>query len=93
VPRTWDEYSDVPSAVHGRAYNGKTLIGSCIGRVDNCVGGYYANLVLAPFTQTRGTESGHLFDPRDMTPLAGEALAEAIGSLRYKQGLVLGMNW
>lgn len=81
VPRTWDEYVDVAKAVHGKTYNGVELIGSCVGRVKSCVGAYYASTVLASYTQTGGTKSGYLFDPNDMTPLAGEALAEAIRQL------------
>lgn len=81
VPRTWDEYVAVAKATHGQMYNGTKLVGSCIGRVDRCVGGYYANLVLAPYTQSQGLKAGHLFDPQDMSPLAGEALAEAMRQL------------
>ncbi|KAL7535821.1 hypothetical protein ACHAWF_005283 [Thalassiosira exigua] len=81
VPRTWDEYVDVAAAVHGEVYDGTTLVGSCVGRVGGCVGQYYASAVLASMTQAGGTKMGHLFDPRDMSPLAGEALAEAIRQL------------
>lgn len=84
VPRTWDEYVTVAKATHGKLYNGTTLNGSCIGRRLDCVGSYYANLVLAPMTQTMGTTTGFLFDPKDMTPLAGEALAEAIRQLEMQ---------
>ena len=76
VPRTWDEYVEVAKATHGQTYNGTKLNGSCIGRVESCVGAYYANLVLASITQTDGFRSGHLFNPKDMSPLAGEALGK-----------------
>ena len=76
VPRTWDEYIDVAKATHGKSYNGTTLNGSCIGRKYSTSS--YTSLVLAPITQTMGTKTGHLFDPRDMSPLTGEALAEVI---------------
>ena len=71
VPRTWDEYVTVAKTTHGKVYNGTTLNGSCIGRKLNCAAAYYANLVLAPMTQTMGTTTGFLFDPKDMTPLGG----------------------
>lgn len=71
VPRTWDEYAEVAEAVHGKTYNGTTLSGSCVGRVEGCVGSYWANLVHSSYTQSGGTKTGHMFNPRDMSPLAG----------------------
>ena len=84
VPRTWDEYVEVAKATHGKTYKNTTLNGSCIGRTVNSVGQYYANLVLAPITQTLGTRTGFLFDSENMTPLTGEALAEAIRQLELQ---------
>ncbi|CAB9502712.1 Bacterial extracellular solute-binding protein [Seminavis robusta] len=78
VPRTWDEYWQVAKAVHGQEFEGKTLSGSCIGRQEGFQNSYWLTLVLSSYTQTRGPSQGHLFDPTDMTPLAGEALAETI---------------
>ena len=88
VPRTWDEYADVAKATHGKSYNGTTLNGSCIGRGINGTAAPYTSLVLASITQTMGTKTGHLFDPKDMSPLTGDALAEAIhqSELQLKYG-------
>ena len=78
VPRTWEEYNDVAAAIHGRVYKNQNLTGSCVGRVVGCAGAYWANLVLSSMTQTAGTSTGHLFDPRNMSPLLGEALPKAL---------------
>jgi len=81
VPRTWDEYVEVAKSTHGQTFNGTRLDGSCVGRAKHSVGQYYANLVLSSHSQALGTKSGFLFDVQDMTPLAGEALAETIRQL------------
>ena len=81
VPRTWDEYVEVAKSTHGQTFNGTRLDGSCVGRANSSVGQYYANLVLSSYSQALGTKSGFLFDVEDMTPLAGEALAETIRQL------------
>lgn len=78
VPRTWDEYSSVAKAVHGKTFKNQTLTGSCVGRVVGCAGAYWANLVLSSMTQTRGVSSGHLFDSSNMNPLLGDALMQAL---------------
>lgn len=78
VPRTWDEYSSVAEYVHGKEFDGQVLHGSCIGRVPNCAGAYWANLIVSSMTQSLGAWSGHLFDTEDMTPLTGEALVQAL---------------
>jgi len=77
-PRTWDEYSEVAKAVHGQTYENQTLVGSCIGRVLDCAGAYWANLVIASITQTLGPWSGHLFDTSNLDPLTGPALVQAL---------------
>ena len=78
VPRTWDEYSAVAGAVHGQTYENQTLVGSCIGRVVDCAGAYWANLLISSLTQAQGLYSGHLFDTEDMTPLAAGAVLEQV---------------
>lgn len=78
VPRTWDEYSQVASQVHGKTFENKTLVGSCIGRTPNCAGAYWANLLISSMTQTQGQWSGHLFDTSNMQPLTGEAIEQAL---------------
>jgi len=39
---------------------------SCIGRLPQCAGPYWAHLVLSSMTQTKGTFEGSLFDTKDM---------------------------
>jgi ABC-type glycerol-3-phosphate transport system substrate-binding protein len=77
-PRTWDEYSNVARLTHGRTFENRTLSGSCVGRVSGCAGVYWANLILSSLTQTLGPGQGHLFDTRDMTPLTGVAMEQAL---------------
>lgn len=78
VPRTWDEYSAVAKATHGKIFENQTLSGSCVGRVVDCAGPYWANLLIASMTQTLGAWSGHLFDTTDMKPLTGPAMEQAL---------------
>jgi len=78
VPRTWDEYNAVAKTVHRRSFKNETLTGSCVGQVFGCAGSYWANLVLSSMTQTSGNGFGHLFDTRNMRPLLGEALIQAL---------------
>jgi multiple sugar transport system substrate-binding protein len=78
VPRTWEEYNAVAKAVHGKEFKNQTLTGSCVGRVLGCAGSYWANLVLSSMTQTAGNGYGHLFDTKNMRPLLGEALLQAL---------------
>ena len=85
VPRTWDEYTKVAENVHGKIFSegNKTtkLIGSCVGRVSGCAGGYWTSLVLSSITQTCGQSQGHMFDTQDMAPLTADALDLAIQHL------------
>ena len=85
APRTWDEYSKVAESVHGKEFvdgnTTTTLIGSCVGRINGCAGGYWVSLVLSSITQTLGHSQGHLFDTNNMTPLTADALNLAIKHL------------
>ena len=74
VPRTWEEYNEVAAAVHGQTFEGKTLSGSCLGRVKGCAGSYWAHAVLSSMTNTQGPAAGSLFSTNDMSPLTGEAM-------------------
>lgn len=76
VPRTWDEYSYVAEQTHGKVFENKTLVGSCVGR--SCANDYWLYLLLSQMTQTHGSWSGHVFDTKDMKPLTGPALEQAI---------------
>jgi hypothetical protein len=84
VPRTWDEYWQVAKAVHGKEFNGQTMVGSCVGRKSGAHTSYWASLVLSSYTQTKGRTEGFILDSKDMTPLAGEAMAEAIKQLELQ---------
>ena len=80
VPRTWTDYNAVAEQVHDMVFplTNKTLIGSCIGRVPECAGPYWATLVLSSMTQTNGQSQGSLFDTKDMKPLTDDALFETL---------------
>ena len=78
VPQTWDEYNQVAEAVHGQTFEGKTLSGSCLGRVEGCAGAYWAQAVLSSMTATRGPATGSLFSTKDMSPLTGEAMVRTL---------------
>jgi multiple sugar transport system substrate-binding protein len=79
-PRTWQEYNDIAEQVHNKVFppTNKTLIGSCMGRVPQCAGPYWAVQVLSSMTQTKGSSEGSLFDTKDMTPLTSDALVETL---------------
>ena len=84
VPRTWDEYWRVAKAVHMQEYNGTTMYGSCLGRMAGRHGAFWTLDVLSSYTQTKGKAEGCLFDPSNLLPLAGEAMAEAIKMLEMQ---------
>lgn len=105
VPRTWDEYISVAKAIHGKTFNGIEMSGSCISRIQGDHAQYFYHLVLSSITQTQGTADGSLFDPKDMSPLLGEAGVEMLrvheemskyGTPDGKRSIVafnLGSNW
>lgn len=78
VPRSWNEYIDVASQVHGKVFNNKTLSGSCVSRIQGDHAMYWSHLILSTITQAGGTSTGSLFDTKDMTPLTGEAVVEML---------------
>ena len=80
VPRTWDEYTNVAKIVHGQTFgdDGQILNGSCISRIKGDHAMFWSHLILSTITQTHGTSTGSLFDTSDMTPLAGQAIAEML---------------
>eukprot|EP00984_Skeletonema_dohrnii_P016849 scaffold7548_cov104-Skeletonema_dohrnii-CCMP3373.AAC.3 len=53
-------------------------MGSCIGRLPQCAGPYWAMQVLSSMTQTKGSSEGSLFDTKDMSPLTNDALVETL---------------
>jgi len=79
-PRTWQEYNDIAEQVHGKIFpaTNKTLMGSCIGRLPQCAGPYWAMQVLSSMTQTKGSSEGSLFDTKNMSPLTNDALVETL---------------
>jgi hypothetical protein len=90
VPRTWDEYDAVAQFFHGlqedipttNGTNTTTLVGSCVGRKPTCLDfGFFNLLVHSTTTQAGGTNKGFLFDPKNMDPLMGEAMAETLRHL------------
>lgn len=90
VPRTWDEYDAVAQFFHGlqeeipttNGTNTTTLLGSCVGRKPTCLDfGFFNLLVHSTTTQAGGTNKEFLFDPQNMDPLMGEAMAETLRHL------------
>lgn len=78
VPRTWNEYTEVAKAIHGKEFNNITMSGSCVSRIQGDHAMYWHHLILSTITQTQGTSDGSLFDTKDMSPLTGEAAAEML---------------
>lgn len=95
VPRTWEEYGEVASKIHGQTYEGIQLIGSCIGRrAGQCPGFSVANMIIASITQTKRPTEGHLFDTKDLNPLITPAVMEEVLrllDLQVKYGSSKGM--
>jgi multiple sugar transport system substrate-binding protein len=93
-PKTWDEYNDIAMYFHGHQeeqmdpvtgdFRNVTLSGSCIGRVRNCAGMYWTQLVSSSFTQYEGTSTGSLLDTRDLSPLLGPAMEETLRILEVQ---------
>ena len=85
VPRTWDEFAEVGKAVNRKEFKGKTIYGSCLGRkAGEGAGAYWAMDILSSYTQTKGKAQGFLFDPTNLSPLMGEAIAETMRQLELQ---------
>ena len=70
-PKTWEEYIDVASKIHGQDMNGDGVadFGSCIFKKRNAQSYFAIQTVAASFVQTQGTAQGFHFDNATMKPL------------------------
>ncbi len=70
-PKTWEEYVDVASKIHGKDMNGDGVadFGSCIFKKRNAQSYFAIQTVAAPFVQTMGTGQGFHFDNATMKPI------------------------
>ena len=69
-PRTWEEYLDVASKIHGQDMNGdgEADYGSCIFKKRNAQSYFAIQSVAASRVQSMGTNEGIYFDPETMKP-------------------------
>ncbi|MEM7719705.1 MAG: extracellular solute-binding protein [Pseudomonadota bacterium] len=74
-PRTWEEYLDVASKIHGMDMNGdgEEDYGSCIFKKRNAQSYFAIQTFAASIVQTQGTAQGFHFDNQTMKPLVNNA--------------------
>ncbi len=70
-PKTWEEYLDVASKIHGQDMNGdgEADYGSCIFKKRNAQSYFAIQTFAAPIVQTKGTAQGFHFDNATMKPI------------------------
>ncbi|MDA9666195.1 extracellular solute-binding protein [bacterium] len=70
-PKTWEEYLDVASKIHGQDMNGdgEADYGSCIFKKRNAQSYFAIQTFAAPIVQTKGTAQGFHFDNASMKPI------------------------
>jgi multiple sugar transport system substrate-binding protein len=70
-PKTWEDYLDVASKIHGKDMNGdgQADYGSCIFKKRNAQSYFAIQTMVAPFVQTQGTAQGFHFDNATMKPI------------------------
>jgi multiple sugar transport system substrate-binding protein len=70
-PKTWQDYLDVASKIHGQDMNGdgQADYGSCIFKKRNAQSYMAIQTFAAPFVQTQGTAQGFHFDNATMKPM------------------------
>lgn len=69
-PRTWEEYLDVASKIHGQDMNGdgEADYGSCIFKKRNAQSYFAVQSMAASRVQSKGTSEGIYFEPASMKP-------------------------
>jgi multiple sugar transport system substrate-binding protein len=70
-PKTWQDYVDVASKIHGQDMNGdgEADYGSCIFKKRNAQSYFAIQTIAASFVQTQGTAQGFHFDNATMKPI------------------------
>lgn len=74
-PKTWEDYLDVASKIHGQDMNGdgEADYGSCIFKKRNAQSYFAIQTFAAPIVQTQGTAQGFHFDNATMEPIINNA--------------------
>ena len=74
-PKTWEDYLEVASKIHGKDMNGdgEADYGSCIFKKRNAQSYFAIQTFAAPIVQTGGTGQGFHFDNETMKPLINNA--------------------
>ncbi len=74
-PKTWEDYLDVASKIHGTDMNGdgEADYGSCIFKKRNAQSYFAIQTFAAPIVQTQGTAQGFHFDNATMKPIVNNA--------------------
>lgn len=70
-PKTWQDYIDVASKIHGQDMNGdgQPDYGSCIFKKRNAQSYFAIQTIASSFVQTKGTSQGFHFDNATMKPI------------------------
>jgi multiple sugar transport system substrate-binding protein len=70
-PKTWQDYVDVASKIHGQDFNGdgEADYGSCIFKKRNAQSYFAIQTIASSFVQTQGTAQGFHFDNATMKPI------------------------
>jgi len=70
-PKTWEDYLDVASKIHGQDMNGDGTpdYGSCIFKKRNAQSYFAIQTIAAPIVQSMGTAQGFHFDGATMKPI------------------------
>ncbi len=74
-PKTWEDYIDVASKIHGTDMNGdgEGDFGSCIFKKRNAQSYFAIQTFAAPIVQTKGTAQGFHFNSATMKPIINNA--------------------
>ena len=74
-PKTWEDYLDVASKIHGQDMNGdgEADYGSCIFKKRNAQSYFAVQSMAASRVQSKGTSEGIYFDPKTMKPKINNA--------------------
>ena len=74
-PKTWEDYLEVASKIHGMDMNGdgEADYGSCIFKKRNAQSYFAIQTFAAPIVQTQGTAQGFHFDNATMAPIVNNA--------------------
>jgi multiple sugar transport system substrate-binding protein len=74
-PKTWEDYIDIASKIHGTDMNGdgEADYGSCIFKKRNAQSYFAIQTIASSIVQTQGTAQGFHFDNATMKPMVNNA--------------------